>query len=86
MGVRSWARTAKTLDRVARADMAEGLRSVGLARGPVVLRHSSLSRVGFVEGGGEAVVDALLEVVGLLVPRMREDPELMVARRVEPVV
>lgn len=49
---------------VTRGDIAEGLRSVGLARGSVVLMHSSLSAMGYVEHGAEAVVDALRDVVG----------------------
>jgi aminoglycoside 3-N-acetyltransferase len=35
-----------------------------LRRGAVVGVHSSLSSLGHVEGGAEAVIDALLDVVG----------------------
>ena len=49
---------------VTRADIAAGLRAVGLTHGSVVLMHSSLSSMGHVEGGADAVVDALLDVVG----------------------
>src|SRR6478672_9626519 len=51
--------------RVTRADLVEGLRALGLRLGALVQVHSSLSRLGFVEGGAETVVDALLEAVGL---------------------
>lgn len=50
--------------RVTRAGVASGLRALGLTRGAVVLVHSSLSSLGWVDGGAEAVVDALLDVVG----------------------
>ncbi len=58
--------------RVTRADIVAGLREVGLQPGDLVQVHSSLSSFGHVEGGAEAVVDALLEAVGpegtLMVP------------------
>jgi len=41
-----------------------GLRQLGLKEGDIVGVHSSLSRFGCVEGGAEAVIDALLAVVG----------------------
>lgn len=45
-------------------DIVDGLRTVGLTPGATVLVHSSLSAFGYVEGGEQAVVDALLAVVG----------------------
>ena len=44
--------------------LAAGLRDLGLIAGDVVLVHSSMKGLGYVEGGSEAVIDALLEVVG----------------------
>lgn len=44
--------------------LADDLRRLGLAPGDVVLVHSSLSRLGNVAGGAEAVIDALLDAVG----------------------
>ncbi len=49
---------------VTRPDIVRGMREVGLGPGAVVLMHSSLSSMGHVAGGADAVVDALLEVVG----------------------
>lgn len=40
------------------------LSAAGIVPGDVVLVHSSLSKIGFVEGGPQTVVDALLEAVG----------------------
>lgn len=58
-------------DAVARADgprtvrtLTEDLRALGLREGAVVLVHTSLSSLGWVAGGGVAVIQALLEVVG----------------------
>jgi aminoglycoside 3-N-acetyltransferase len=42
----------------------ESLRQLGLKRGAQVEVHSSLSSLGWVEGGAAAVVDALMDVVG----------------------
>ncbi len=49
---------------VTRNDILQGLRAVGLSEGDVVLVHSSLSAFGRVEGGADAVIDALLDAVG----------------------
>jgi len=53
-------------------EIAAGLREMGLKTGDKVLMHSSLSSLGQVEGGPDAVIDAFLEVLGaggtLLVP------------------
>ena len=50
--------------RVTRDDIFAGLREVGLSTGDVVLVHSSLSAFGRVDGGADAVIDALLGAVG----------------------
>jgi aminoglycoside 3-N-acetyltransferase len=46
------------------ASLAADLRALGLAPGMTVMVHSSLSRLGYVSGGAQAVVQALLEAVG----------------------
>lgn len=54
------------------ATLAADLRAVGLGDGMTVMVHASLSRLGFVAGGAQSVVTALLDVVGpdgtLMVP------------------
>jgi aminoglycoside 3-N-acetyltransferase len=50
--------------RVTRTDLVAGLREIGIETGALLQVHSSLSRLGYVEGGAETVVDALLEAVG----------------------
>jgi len=49
---------------VMKEDIKKGLRELGLKRGDIVGVHSSLSSFGYVEGGADTVIDALLEVVG----------------------
>lgn len=49
---------------VRREEIADGLESLGLKSGGVVLVHSSLSSFGRVEGGADAVLDALRDVLG----------------------
>ncbi|MSP14006.1 MAG: AAC(3) family N-acetyltransferase [Chloroflexi bacterium] len=44
--------------------IATAFRALGVAAGDIVFVHSSLSSIGHVAGGGETVVDALLEVLG----------------------
>ena len=51
-----------------------GLKELGLKQGDTVLVHSSLSSFGYVDGGADTVIDALLETVGkegtVLVPTL----------------
>ena len=49
---------------VSRVEIRDGLLSMGIDPGDVVLVHSSLSAFGYVDGGADAVIDALLEVLG----------------------
>ena len=44
-------------------DLVAGFRALGLEPGGMLQVHSSLSSLGYVEGGAETVVDALLEVL-----------------------
>jgi len=49
---------------VSKEDIKAGLRKLGVKKGDMIGVHSSLSSFGYVEGGADAVIDALLEVVG----------------------
>lgn len=44
--------------------LAAHLSALGLARGAVVIVHTSLSKIGWVVGGAQAMIEALLEVLG----------------------
>jgi aminoglycoside 3-N-acetyltransferase len=61
-------------------DILNDLRKLGLKEGDIVLVHSSLSTIGYVEGGADTVIDALLEAVGpsgtILMPAF-PSPEIM---------
>lgn len=49
---------------VRKEDIERSLRGLGIEGGDIVFAHSSLSSFGHVEGGADAMVDALLETVG----------------------
>ncbi len=51
------------LPNVTQADIETGLRALGLARGDLVMVHSSLRAFGTVDGGARAVAQALLSVL-----------------------
>ena len=44
--------------------IAKALQTLGVGAGHIVFVHSSLSSIGYVEGGADAVVDAFLDVLG----------------------
>ncbi len=48
-----------------RKDIVTGLQGLGICTGDGLFIHSSLSALGHVDGGPEAVVDALLDTVGV---------------------
>ncbi len=45
-------------------DMVEELKKIGLEKGQVVSAHISLSKIGWIVGGAETLIRALLHVVG----------------------
>ncbi len=47
-----------------RSDISAGFRALGLEAGACLLIHSSLSSFGHVEGGADAVIDGILDVLG----------------------
>lgn len=75
--VLEWAKTLKKNQRkkellhqeksnlkISKQRIITDLQKIGLTVGDSVLVHSSLSKIGFVEGGAKTVVDALFDVVG----------------------
>ena len=55
------------------AKMASDLRALGIRPDDTILMHSSLSSLGWVDGGAETVIDTLLDVLSdgtLLVPAL----------------
>lgn len=55
---------ARTADPLTAAALAEQLRACGLAEGQTVLVHMAMGKLGWVVGGAEAVILALLAAVG----------------------
>lgn len=48
---------------VCKKDIASGLTDIGLKQGDVVIVHTSLKSIGYVCGGAQAVIEALIETV-----------------------
>jgi len=51
-------------DKLTGTALVKALRELRIREGSVLLVHSSLSRLGIVEGGAKTVIEALLEVLG----------------------
>ena len=49
---------------IRRRDLVEAFRRVGVLPGTTVCVHSSLSRFGYIDGGPDTVIDALVHVLG----------------------
>ncbi len=49
---------------VIRSEIVDALRNVGLQAGDSVMVHTSLGKLGYVCGGAQTVIEALIEVVG----------------------
>jgi aminoglycoside 3-N-acetyltransferase len=49
---------------VTRTSLAEQLRLAGLAEGQTVLLHMAMSKLGWIPGGSQSVIQALLDVLG----------------------
>jgi aminoglycoside 3-N-acetyltransferase len=68
------------MSTVTGGDIVASLRDLGVGPGDKLLVHSSLSSFGYVEGGAEAVIDALIEAVSpggtVLVPTLTGDETL----------
>ena len=47
-----------------KSELKEQLRGIGVDEGMDLMMHSSLKRVGKVDGGADAIIDALLEILG----------------------
>ncbi len=49
---------------IIKSEIIDVLRNVGLGSGDSVMVHTSLGQIGYVCGGAQAVIEALIEVVG----------------------
>ena len=45
-------------------DLVEGCKNIGILEGDVLLVHSSLSKIGYVDGGAKTVIETLLQTIG----------------------
>lgn len=57
-------RAGRWLHQLDGPSLVEAFQRLGLTRGMTVSAHSSMSRIGEVQGGADTMVDALMEVVG----------------------
>ncbi len=55
---------ANTTYVVTQSQIIEQLKKVGLKSGEVVMLHSSLSKMGYVEGGAQTIIDSILSFIG----------------------
>lgn len=51
-------------NRFTKEDIKKFLLNAGLKKGDVVIVHSSLGRIGYVEGGADTIINVFLEVIG----------------------
>lgn len=49
---------------VLKQDILDALHSVGVNKGQTIMVHTSLSKLGFVCGGDQTVIEVLIEAVG----------------------
>ncbi|MEO9533112.1 MAG: AAC(3) family N-acetyltransferase [Crocinitomicaceae bacterium] len=49
---------------ISKDQMLQNLKEIGIQKGDVLLVHSSLSRIGFLENGASTFIEALIEAVG----------------------
>ena len=49
---------------ILKEEIVQKLRGVGLEKGDAVMVHTSLKRMGYICGGAQTVIEALMEVVG----------------------
>ena len=61
-----WEKSVKNVDdaQIGRAEIGAQLTALGVKRGTDLILHSALSTIGYVNGGPEAVIGALLDVLG----------------------
>ena len=50
--------------KITKEDIKRQLANAGLKKGDAVIVHSSLSRIGYIDGGAKALIGAFIEVVG----------------------
>ncbi len=55
---------ARKMNPISKLELISHFQALGLRDGDTVMVHSSLSRLGYVEGGGDTVIGAFLEVLG----------------------
>jgi len=57
-------KTKRRSQHVVFEDIVIDLKKIGIKQGDIILVHSSLKKIGFVIGGANTVIDAILEVIG----------------------
>ena len=56
--------TGESMKTIIKSDIVSALKSVGLQNGDSVMVHTSLGQIGYVCGGAQTIIEALIDVVG----------------------
>ena len=63
MNLRNIPRITRSTEKISKRRLMRDFRALGLSAGDIVIVHSSLSSIGYVEGGADTVVEALIQSV-----------------------
>src|SRR3989344_6445012 len=57
-------RKREKLSKVTKEDIKNALKKIGIKEGDTLFVHSSSSKLGYAEGGINAIIDAFIETIG----------------------
>ena len=62
----SWEKSVRgdPSSQISREQLWEELKALGVERGTDLMVHTSMSKLGYVDGGAEAIIDVLMTLIG----------------------